>query len=237
MRFLKSSQEISAKLNALDRSQAVIEFNVDGTIITANPNFLNAMGYRLEEIEGKHHSMFVAPELRESAEYREFWNALRRGEYQAGEYMCIAKGGRPVWIQASYNPLLNSGGKPFKVVKFATDITGQKLKTADYEGQIMAIQKSQAVIEFNLDGTVITANDNFLKTLDTGWTKSRASITACSLSPPIATARNIVNSGICYAVATTRGLNTSGSPRAENRSGFRRPTIRSSGRTESSQRS
>jgi methyl-accepting chemotaxis protein len=165
MRFLKSSQEISAKLDALDRSQAVIEFNVDGAIITANPNFLNAMGYRLEEIRGKHHSMFVAPELRESAEYREFWNALRRGEYQAGEYMRIAKGHRPVWIQASYNPLLNGSGKPFKVVKFATDITGQRLKNADYEGQIMAIQKSQAVIEFNLDGTVITANDNFLKTL------------------------------------------------------------------------
>jgi methyl-accepting chemotaxis protein len=109
--------------------------------------------------------MFVAPELRESAEYREFWNALRRGEYQARDYMRIAKGGRTVWVQASYNPLLNGGGKPFKVVKFATDITGQKLKNADYEGQITAIQKSQAVIEFNLDGTVITANDNFLKTL------------------------------------------------------------------------
>lgn len=165
MRFLKLSHEVSAKLDALNKSQAVIEFNIDGTIITANPNFLNAMGYRLEEIQGKHHGMFVAPEFRESAEYREFWSALRRGEFQARQYMRMAKGGRPVWIQASYNPLLNGGGKPFKVVKFATDITGQKLKNADHEGQITAIQKSQAVIEFNLDGTVITANDNFLKTL------------------------------------------------------------------------
>ncbi|WP_424627882.1 methyl-accepting chemotaxis protein [Bradyrhizobium sp. SYSU BS000235] len=165
MPFLKSSHEVSAKLDALDRSQAVIEFNVDGTIITANQNFLNAMGYRLEEIRGKHHSMFVTPEMRESTEYREFWDALRRGEFQAREYMRVAKGGRPIWIQASYNPLMNRSGKPFKVVKFATDITQQRLKNADYEGQINAIQKSQAVIEFNLDGTVITANDNFLKTL------------------------------------------------------------------------
>ncbi len=156
MHLFKSSQELNSKIDALGKSQAVIEFNLDGTIVTANPNFLNAMGYRLDEIQGKHHSMFVDPELRERAEYREFWEALRRGEYQSGEFLRVGKGGRPVWIQASYNPLLGRGGKPFKVVKFATDITDQKLKNADYEGQIMAIHKSQAVIEFNLDGTVIT---------------------------------------------------------------------------------
>lgn len=165
MKFFKSSQELNAKLDALSKSQAIIEFNLDGIIVTANPNFLTALGYRLDEIQGKHHSMFVEPAVRESAEYREFWDALRRGEYQSREFARVTKGGRPIWIQASYNPLLNSSGKPFKVVKFATDITEQKLKSADYEGQIAAIQKSQAVIEFNLDGTVITANDNFLKTL------------------------------------------------------------------------
>ena len=165
MPFFKSSQEVSAKLEAFDKSQAVIEFDMDGMIVTANPNFLNAMGYRLDEIAGKHHSMFVAAELREGAEYREFWETLRRGEYQSREFLRVAKGGRPVWIQASYNPLLTRSGKPFKVVKLATDITEQKLRNADYEGQIKAIHKSQAVIEFNLDGTVITANDNFLKTL------------------------------------------------------------------------
>lgn len=165
MQLFKFSQELTSKLDALSKSQAVIEFNLDGTIVTANENFLNAMGYRLDEIQGKHHSMFVEPELRERAEYREFWEALRRGEYQSREFPRVAKGGRPVWIQASYNPLLGRGGKPYKVVKFATDITEQKLKSADYEGQIAAIQKSQAVIEFNLDGTIITANENFLKTL------------------------------------------------------------------------
>ena len=165
MQFFKLSQELTAKLDALGKSQAVIEFNLDGTIITANQNFLSALGYRLDEIQGKHHSMFVDPEFRESAEYKEFWEALRRGEYQAREYRRVAKGGKSIWIQASYNPLLDGNGKPFKIVKFASDITEQKLRNADYEGQINAIQKSQAVIEFNLDGTVITANDNFLKTL------------------------------------------------------------------------
>jgi methyl-accepting chemotaxis protein len=165
MHLFKSSQELTAKLAALDKSQAVIEFNLDGTIVAANANFLNAMGYRLDEVQGKHHSMFMPPDLRDGPEYRAFWDGLRRGEYQSGEFKRIAKGGRPVWIQASYNPLLDGRGKPFKVVKFATDITAQKLKNADYEGQITAIHKSQAVIEFNLDGTVITANDNFLNTL------------------------------------------------------------------------
>lgn len=165
MKLFKSSQELTSKLDALNKSQAMIEFNLDGTIVTANENFLNAMGYRLDEIRGKHHSMFVAPELRERAEYREFWDALRRGEYQSREFARVAKGGRPIWIQASYNPLLDRSGKPYKVVKFAADITEQKLKSADYAGQIAAIQKSQAVIEFNLDGTIITANENFLSTL------------------------------------------------------------------------
>ncbi|MGN6285572.1 MAG: methyl-accepting chemotaxis protein [Afipia sp.] len=165
MRMFLGMQELNARIDAIDRSQAVIEFQLDGTIITANTNFLNAVGYRLEEVQGKHHSMFVDPATRESAAYREFWDALRRGENQAGEFMRTGKGGRVVWIQASYAPLLDRRGKPFKVVKFAADITGQKLKNFDYEGQIAAIHKSQAVIEFNLDGTIITANENFLATL------------------------------------------------------------------------
>jgi methyl-accepting chemotaxis protein len=121
MRFLPASRDANAKLDALSRSQAVMEFNLDGTIITANANFLNAMGYTLEEIRGKHHSMFVDKERRDNAEYREFWDSLRRGEYQAREFKRVAKGGRTVWIQASYNPLMNARGKPYKVVKFAAD--------------------------------------------------------------------------------------------------------------------
>ncbi len=155
----------AAKISAIDRAQAVIEFKLDGTVVTANENFLKVMGYSLEEIQGKHHSMFVSPSERGSDSYREFWAALNRGEYQTAEYMRIGKGGRDVWILASYNPMLDEAGKPFGVIKFATDVTAQKLKNAEFASQIEAIGKSQAVIEFNMDGTIITANDNFLTTM------------------------------------------------------------------------
>ncbi|WP_315755305.1 MULTISPECIES: PAS domain-containing methyl-accepting chemotaxis protein [unclassified Bradyrhizobium] len=162
--------DYSAQVAAIGRSQAVIEFDLDGTIVTANDNFLNALGYSLPEIQGKHHSMFVPPEERNGAAYREFWAALNRGEYQAAEYKRIGKGGKEVWIQASYNPVFDQSGRPFKVVKFATDVTAQKLRNSDLAGQIAAISKSQAVIEFELDGTIINANDNFLQAL--GYTLS-----------------------------------------------------------------
>jgi methyl-accepting chemotaxis protein len=157
--------EFAAQADAIGRAQAVIEFNMDGTIITANANFLHAMGYALPEIVGKHHSMFVDPAMRDSRAYQEFWARLNRGEHDTAEYRRIGKGGREVWILASYNPVIDQSGKPFKVVKLATDVTEQKRRNADLAGQIAAIGKSQAVIEFNMDGTVITANDNFLKVL------------------------------------------------------------------------
>jgi len=160
-----ASMENAGMIAAIGRAQAVIAFNLDGTIITANENFLKTLGYSLGEIQGKHHSMFVEPAMRDSAAYREFWASLNRGEYQAAEYKRIGKGGKEVWILASYNPILDEKGKPFKVVKFATDVTEQKLRTADLAGQIAAIGKSQAVIEFNMDGSILTANENFLNAL------------------------------------------------------------------------
>lgn len=159
------SLEHSGKVAAIDRSQAVIEFNLDGTIITANDIFLGAMGYDLAEIEGKHHSMFVTQSDRGSASYQEFWASLNRGEYQAAEYKRIGKNGKEVWILATYNPILDERGRPIKVVKFSSDVTEQKLRTANYSGQIEAIGKSQAVIEFNMDGIVLNANQNFLSVL------------------------------------------------------------------------
>ena len=159
------NMEDAGKISAIGRAQAVIEFNLDGTIITANENFLATVGYKLEEIQGKHHQMFVAPSERDSAAYREFWAKLGRGEYEAAEYKRFGKGGKEVWILASYNPILDDTGKPFKVVKFASDITADKLKTANFAGQIEAIGKSQAVIEFSMDGHVLTANANFLGAL------------------------------------------------------------------------
>jgi len=157
--------EDSGQIAAIGRAQAVIAFEMDGTIVTANQNFLNALGYTLAEIQGKHHSMFVEQATRDSAAYREFWAKLNRGENQSAEYKRIGKGGREVWILASYNPVLDEKGKPFRVVKFATDVTKEKLATADLAGQIASISKSQAVIEFNMDGTIIGANQNFLKTV------------------------------------------------------------------------
>jgi methyl-accepting chemotaxis protein len=152
-------------LAAIDKAQAVVEFSLDGTILTANENFLAAMGYRLDEIVGRHHSMFVDEQHRQSGEYRSFWEQLGRGVYDSGQYKRVAKGGREIWIHASYNPILDRNGRPFKVVKYATDVTEQRLATANFEGQIEAISKAQAVIEFNTDGTIIDANENFLKTL------------------------------------------------------------------------
>ena len=159
------SADVAGQLEAIGKAQAVIEFNMDGTIITANENFLHTLGYTLLEIKGQHHRMFVEQQYARSGEYRSFWESLNRGEYQAAEYKRLGKGGKEVWIQASYNPILDLNGKPFKVVKYATDVTEQKLKNADVNGQLEAIGKAQAVIEFNMDGTIITANENFLVTL------------------------------------------------------------------------
>ena len=153
------------QLAAIGRSQAVIEFLPDGTILTANENFLACMGYTLAEIRDRHHSMFVDEALKQSAEYREFWARLNRGEYQKAEYKRFGKGGREVWIQASYNPIFDAAGKVYKVVKFASDITEQKQLNANFQSQIQAIDKSQAVIEFLLDGTILTANENFLSVM------------------------------------------------------------------------
>ncbi|MEP7209330.1 MAG: PAS domain-containing methyl-accepting chemotaxis protein, partial [Alphaproteobacteria bacterium] len=143
-------------------SQAVIEFKLDGTIINANENFLATLGYRLEDVKGRHHRMFVDPSYAASSEYHQFWESLRRGEYQAAEYRRVGAGGKQIWIQASYNPIRNADGAPVKVVKFATDITAAKNRSMDAEGQLEAINRSQAVIEFKLDGTIINANENFL---------------------------------------------------------------------------
>ena len=154
--------DFSGQMEAIRKALAVIEFNMDGTIITANDNFLDAMGYTLAEVQGRHHSMFAEPEYKASAEYRAFWEKLGRGEYETGEFKRLGKDGREVWIQASYNPIFDTDGKPFKVVKYATDVTEQKLAAAEFSGQIAAINKALAVIEFNMDGTIINANDKFL---------------------------------------------------------------------------
>lgn len=163
--FQMEQQELQAVTAALNRVQAVIEFDLNGIVLHANDNFLRAIGYSLDEIRGQHHRMFCEPSVAASQEYRDFWARLNRGEFDSGEYKRVAKGGREIWIQASYNPVLDAGGTPYKVIKFATDITAQRMQTAEYVGKVQAIDASQAVIEFNLDGTVLHANDNFLNAL------------------------------------------------------------------------
>ncbi|KQS83800.1 MULTISPECIES: methyl-accepting chemotaxis protein [unclassified Rhizobium] len=156
--------DANAILSAMQRSQAIIEFDMQGRILTANDNFCRAMGYSLTEIVGQHHRLFVDPADAASADYQQFWARLGRGEFDSRQYRRIGKGGREIWIEASYNPIFR-GGKPYKVVKFATDITTAKLKTAEDAGKIDAISRAQAVIEFAPDGKILTANANFLSTV------------------------------------------------------------------------
>ncbi|MEE6250672.1 MAG: PAS domain-containing methyl-accepting chemotaxis protein [Bdellovibrionota bacterium] len=161
----KKAADYEGKLAAIDKSQAVIEFQPDGTILTANQNFLSTMGYSLGEIQGKHHSMFGEPGIAETPEYKALWDKLRSGQFDAGEYKRLGKGGKEIWIQASYNPILDPKGRVYKVVKFASDITDSKTRTNDFESKMEAIDKAQAVIEFDPSGKILTANKNFLDTL------------------------------------------------------------------------
>ncbi|MGA0605848.1 methyl-accepting chemotaxis protein [Phenylobacterium sp. VNQ135] len=154
-----------ALLASLNRSLAIIEFDASGKILAANANFCAVIGYEASEIIGRHHSMFVEPEYAQSADYRAFWKKLGDGEFDAREYKRIGKGGREVWIQASYNPVFNAAGKVVGVVKAATDITDVKLRNAEFEGKLNAISRAQAIIEFETDGTIITANEAFLSTV------------------------------------------------------------------------
>ncbi|WP_158637938.1 methyl-accepting chemotaxis protein [Sphingomonas ginsenosidivorax] len=159
--------EFEGRARAIDRAQGVIEFAMDGTILDANANFLALTGYALEEIRGRHHRLFCDAATTGSDGYAAFWEKLGRGEYDAGEYKRLKKGGGEVWIQATYNPIFDLGGKPIKVVKFAVDVTDQKLAANDHQAKIEAINRAQAVIEFDLEGNVLSANENFL--LTTGY--------------------------------------------------------------------
>mgnify|MGYP005988589085 CR=1 FL=1 len=158
------NNDCTSIMDALSISQAIIQFDLTGKILTANRNFCEALGYELKEIVGKHHSMFVDPDEAQSADYKEFWRELAAGKFERRQYKRFGKNGREIWIEASYNPVVK-GGKPVKVVKFATDITQSKLKAIEDAAKLTAISRSQAVIEFQPDGTIITANENFCSAL------------------------------------------------------------------------
>ncbi|ACB34036.1 methyl-accepting chemotaxis sensory transducer with Pas/Pac sensor [Leptothrix cholodnii SP-6] len=157
--------EFEGKVRAVDRSQAVIEFDLKGHVLAANENFLAWMGYRAEEVVGKHHRMFCDTDFAQTDAYATFWEKLRHGDFQGGEYKRLGKDGREIWIQATYNPIMDLDGRVMKIVKFATDVTQAKLRNADFEGKVNAISRVQAVIEFDLEGHVLAANENFLRTM------------------------------------------------------------------------
>ena len=165
----EEGNEIADVVFAIEKSLAIIEFTLDGTILRANPNFLNLLGYERTEVIGRHHGIFVETGYRNSPAYAEFWADLRDGKANVAQFKRIAKDGHEVWIEASYNPICDASGKPYKVVKIATDVTRQKTEYADLHGQIQAIKKSLAVIEFDMQGTILDANPNFL--LLTGYSR------------------------------------------------------------------
>ena len=154
------SSDASRILSAVSKSQAIIEFDLQGKILTANENFCRALGYELKEIVGNHHRMFCDSSYVTTPAYHDFWARLGRGEYDAGTYKRLGKDNREIWIQASYNPVFRNG-KPAKVVKFATDVTEAKKKAIDDAGKLQALSRSQAVIEFLPTGEILTANENF----------------------------------------------------------------------------
>ncbi len=156
--------DAKAIMDAMGKSQAIIEFDLTGKILKANENFCKALGYEASEIIGKHHSMFVETAFAASPDYKEFWAKLNRGEFEQRQFKRIGKGGREVWIEASYNPVFR-GGKPYKVVKFATDITASKIRAMEDAGKLAALSRSQAIIEFTPKGEIITANENFCNAL------------------------------------------------------------------------
>lgn len=155
-------EELENQVRSLESAQAVIEFTPNGTILGANDLFQSAMGYRLDEILGKHHSMFLTDADRRKPEYREFWELLAAGKTQTGQCRRVGKSGQEIWLQASYNPVIDPNGKVEKVVKYAVDITPDRQRMADFESQLRSINAYQALIEFKLDGTIVQANQNFL---------------------------------------------------------------------------
>ncbi len=158
-------QETDSLLSAIEKSNLVIEFTPDGNIIHSDDGFLKALGYSANELFGKHHSFMCEPSYVKSEEYRQFWQKLGNGEFEQGVYKRISKDGKAIWLQATYNPIKDENGKVKKIVKFATDVTQRRNRNAENRGKLRAIESSTGVIEFNLDGTIITANDIFLKSL------------------------------------------------------------------------
>lgn len=155
----------SATLSSLQEAIAMVEFTPDGHILTANALFLERMGYTLAEIVGQHHSLFCTPDMVQSPQYREFWQRLNRGEGFSDKFLRVAKHSRPIWLEANYVPVQDRHGRVIKIVKLASDITARIMDAQEQRAMTTAIERSMAVIAFNLKGEVLMANDNFFNTM------------------------------------------------------------------------
>lgn len=160
-------------VKAISVAQAVVEYQPDGTLMTANENFLRLMGYSLNEVVGKRHAMFLSAEDARGPETNDIWSLLNRGEPVSGKFMFLGRGGGEIWFQASYNPIIDKNGRVVRVLQIAADITAAELQANEQSAKIDAIQRAQAVVEFKLDGTILTANENFLATM--GYTVNEIS--------------------------------------------------------------
>ncbi len=150
---------------ALERSMAVIEFDLDGVILRANDNFLRLTGYRADVLIGQHHRRLCPPAVVQSRDYGDFWARLKRGEHVSGAFQRLDAQGRTLWLEASYNPVPDGDGKIARVVKYALDVTEQVERDSEAQSKLKALDRAMARIEFDLDGRILTANDNFLATL------------------------------------------------------------------------
>ncbi|MGE8187752.1 methyl-accepting chemotaxis protein [Pseudomonas sp. NPDC086278] len=149
-------------LEAIDRSMAVIEFDLDGVVLRANDNFLKTMGYQLEQVLGRAHRQFCSPQFARSSQYTELWARLKNGQFESGTFERVNSKGEPIWLEASYNPIKDATGRITKVVKYAMDVTARVQKESETAAKLQAIDRAMAMIEFDLDGSILTANQNFL---------------------------------------------------------------------------
>jgi methyl-accepting chemotaxis protein len=149
-------------LDAIDRSMAVIEFDLNGVVLRANDNFLMTVGYQREQVIGQQHRKFCPPEFARSSQYSELWSRLNNGHFESGTFERVNSKGEPIWLEASYNPIKDASGRVVKVVKYALDVTAKVQQESESNAKLQAIDRAMAVIEFDLSGNVITANQNFL---------------------------------------------------------------------------
>ncbi len=163
-RRLRNSEN-RGKIGAMERANGVVELGLDGTLLWANENFLKPLGYTIEDIQGKHHSILVEKAYANSLEYKLFWEKLNRGEFDQGTYKRVSKEGKVVWYDATYNPIKDDDGNIIKVIKYAQDVTQRRLRNSENRGKIGAMERASGVVELSLEGTLLWANENFLKPL------------------------------------------------------------------------